>query len=117
MLLGSCLSKLSITNPTIQNSYGMAEIPFTYYPISTFPYGRILYGYLHHETQDGCSSFEIQTPLNPKDISFFLIMESGNCEISLKAYNAQRADAELIMIITDEKIDKKMMQNNIHPTN
>lgn len=116
-VVGRGLSRLTITNQAVLNSFKQVEVSYTTFPIGNFPFGRVLYGYLHYQIDNGCSQFQLKTSLNPHDISFFLILEDDGCEFSLKALNAQNADAEMLILITDKKVDNALVQANIHPTN
>lgn len=54
-LIQFSVSKLTINNSDISDAFEEIEISYELFPLGNFPYGRILYGYLHYEEEDGCS--------------------------------------------------------------
>lgn len=77
--------------------YGSAQIPYKTAPFGKFPYGRELYGSLYHTKSSGCSSLSL--PKNKSEFPRILLLEAGDCNIKIKAMNAERVNAELLIVI------------------
>ncbi len=72
----------------IATEFGGKEVDYKFYPINKFPYGQLIYGFIHFEDTDGCSAIKIDSDFVPEDIPYFLIIDDANCDIGLKALNA-----------------------------
>lgn len=66
-------------------------------PFGKYPYGRELFGILHQENTDGCSTFSLTYP--SEEFPPILLMKEGGCNIKQKAVNAEHTGAELLIII------------------
>lgn len=77
--------------------YGAPQINYEIAPFGKFPYGRELYGALYYEKSAGCSSFNL--PKSESEFPRMVLLEAGDCNIKIKAMNAERANVELLIII------------------
>lgn len=74
------------------------DIDYRLAPFGRLPYGHEIWGELYFESSDGCSPFQLSKDLRESEFSIFMVLKSGNCNIKLKALNAERAGAHLAII-------------------
>jgi len=64
------------------------------------------------EKSDGCSPFKINSAQNDSELSHFVMIEAGNCNLKLKALNAESAGAHLLIVSATSAISQKSLIDN-----
>lgn len=76
------------------------------------PYGREIYGSLTIDKSDGCSPFKINSAQADNELSHFVMIEAGNCNLKLKALNAESAGANFLIVSATSAISQKNLIDN-----
>jgi len=98
--------KFTFLKPSQLRAFQNQPIPYLLAPFGKFPYGRELYGQLHFSSSDGCSSFRNKT--KKTEFPLMLLLSDKNCNIKLKAYNAEKSGAKLAIIIRSQKTHNEL---------
>lgn len=78
-----------------------------------YPYGREIYGYLHHETVLGCQSFSISSVMSNIDLPYFILLEEGECSARMKAHNTEKAGGAILIIYKNlDPLDDELLNIN-----
>lgn len=81
-------------------------------PFGKYPYGRELFGILHEENTDGCSSFSLTYP--SEEFPPILLMNEKGCNIKQKAVNAEHTGAEMLIIIRSDLTTHENLSDKTH---
>ena len=62
---------------------------------------------MHYTPESACSPFKIKTAVESHEFPYMLLVETGTCNIRLKALNAEHAGAKLMIVIRSQEEDHK----------
>lgn len=66
------------------------------------------------ESSDGCSSFHLNKDLRESEFSIFMVLKAGGCNLKLKAINAERAGAHLLIVTTDSETVSTQLLSDVN---
>ncbi len=102
LILAPAASTLLFLNKQDASEFGKKNIEYRLAPFGRLPYGHEIWGELYFESSNACSSFQLNRDLRESEFSVFMVLKAGGCNIKLKALNAEKAGAHLVIIVAED---------------